>query len=342
MNGDSIIMSCTLCDYKSNKTSNIKRHMIRKHDFQKGMDAAPNDILVAPNVILAAPNDILAAPNVILDNIDGNDDKTCNKCSKCSKVFSRKSAIIKHKEKCKGPINILQCEYCFKEFINRSNKCKHRKICKLNPISDTYDQHVQSITNNIDNSVTNNTNTNNTNNTNNTLNSNTLNNTVNNNYNIITYNPVHTELMPIVPKHIDKIKRMINNSNTQNPKILIKIIRQFIDYSLDLYQNRFVIKNNLRSSYSKVHCGNNNWKHFVDSTIMPQFTNSIVGSFQELIQGSCDMKKHKFMNDYIDEMYSHGQEQYNSEACKDYAKLLEELKLKIYDLTKDIGKPVVM
>lgn len=50
------------------------------------------------------------------------------------------------------------------------------------------------------------------------------------------------------------------------------------------------------------------------------------------------MKNNTFMNDYIDEMYSHGDLKYDTDACKDYTKLLEELKLKIYDLTKDIEK----
>ena len=247
--------------------------------------------------------------------------------------------MVKHREKCKGISSTIQCDYCFKNFLYKSNKYAHHKICKLNPINvDTSqpieaENHIHNVTN-IDNSTNNIIDTINNNNT---INNNTNNNTINNNINIITYNPVYTELIPIVPKHIDKIKRMINHTDTKNSINIMRIIRQFIEYSLDVYQNRFVIKNNLRSSYSKVHCGNNNWKHFVDSTILPQFTNSIVGSFQELIQGTCDMKKHKFMDNYIDEMYSHGDLKYNTEPCKDYARLLEELKLKIYDLTKDIG-----
>ena len=114
------------------------------------------------------------------------------------------------------------------------------------------------------------------------------------------------------------------------------IIRQFVDYSLNVYQNRFVIKNNLRSSYSKVHCGNNNWKHFMDSTILPQFTNSMIGSFQELIPDVCDKNKYKFMYDYVDEMYSHGDLKYDTDACKDYAVLTGEIRLKLYDLAKDM------
>ena len=315
MEPHSKIFNCIHCDYISKWKANIVRHVVRNHSAPKDTDAAPKDTD-------SAPKDTDYINNTIIHDIQ---------CMKCNKVYSRKNIMLKHQEKCEGSNNPLQCEYCSKIFAFRTNKYAHRKICKLHPdICKVVEPNIQHITNNITNS-TNNTN----NNTNNIDNS--INNTLNNTINIITYNPQYTELMPIVPKHIEKIKRMIKTSNTKNSKEIMRIIRQFADYSLALYQNRFVIKNNLRSSYSSVHCGNNNWKHFVDRTIMPQFTNSIVGSFQELIQDACDMKKHQFMNEYIDEMYSHGELKYDTDACKDYAMLLEELKLKIYDLTKDIG-----
>jgi hypothetical protein len=260
-------------------------------------------------------------------NVSHENDETQNlfECDLCFKVFNKQWVLTRHKKKCTGITNSLKCLYCDSVFTTRQAKFKHIKTCNNSPQI----QNINNIhnTSNIDNSTTTNNNINNT--TNNTLNN-------NNTINIITYNPVYTELMPIVPKHIEKIKRLIKHSNTTNSKEIMRIIRQFADYSLDVYQNRYVIKNNLRSSYSKEHCGNNNWKHFVDSTILPQFTNSIVGSFQELIQGSCDINKHKFMDGYIDEMYSHGDLKYDTPACKDYAVLLEEIKLKLYDLTKDM------
>jgi hypothetical protein len=42
------------------------------------------------------------------------------------------------------------------------------------------------------------------------------------------------------------------------------------------------------------------------------------------------------MYDYVDEMYSHGDLKYNTPACKDYAILLDEIRLKIYDIAKDM------
>ena len=307
MSQDSKIINCTRCDYKTNKKYNLTRHMVRIHPQQIVNPVQQNVSHTQQNVSLE--NDI---------------NQHIFECDICYKIFNKQWVLTRHKKKCTGITNSLKCLYCDSVFTTRQAKFKHIKTCNNSPQI----QNINNIhnTSNIDNSTTNN-NINNT--TNNTLNN-------NNTINIITYNPVYTELMPIVPKHIEKINRMIKHSNTTNSKEIMRIIRQFADYSLDVYQNRYVIKNNLRSSYSKVHCGNNNWKHFVDSTILPQFTNSIVGSFQELIQGSSDINKHKFMNDYIDEMYSHGDLKYDTPACKDYAVLLEELKLKLYDLTKDM------
>ena len=314
MSQDSKIITCLCCDYKTNKKYNLTRHMVRIHPQQ-------NVTPLQQNVSMAQQNVSMTQQNVSMDNYIND---APFECELCNKIFNKHWVLIRHKKICNGRIDALTCDYCKKIFGKRASKSRHMKSCINNP-------QIQNITNNITNNIDNSTNT--TNNNNNTTNNNTLNNTIN----VITYNPVYTELMPIVPKHVEKIKRMIKGSNTTNSKEIMRIIRQYADYSLDLYQNRFVIKNNLRSSYSRVHCGNNNWKHFVDSTILPQFTNSVMGSFQELFQESCDVTKHKFMNDYVDEMYSHGELKYDTPACKDYAVLLEELKLKIYDLTKDIG-----
>lgn len=159
--------------------------------------------------------------------------------------------------------------------------------------------------------------------------------TNNNTINVITYKEASTELAPISEKNIDRIKRLMKCRDCKNSRQIMDIIRKYVDYSLDVYQNRFVIKKNLRSSYSKVHYGNNNWKHLMDSVILPQLTNLMVGSFQELIP----KEKYGFMYDYLDEMYSHGDLKYDTDACKDYAQLLNDIRLKLYDLTKDIPFP---
>ena len=257
--------------------------------------------------------------------LDFEENQHLFECDICNKIFNKQWVLTRHKKKCTGITNPLLCVHCNNTFASRQSKYKHIKTCKsINNIHNTT---------NIDNSITNNTTNNNTtNNINNTLNDNK----VTNNINIITYNPIYTQLLPIAEKHIEKIKRLIKHRNCKTSKEIMPIIRQFVDYSLNVYQNRFVIKNNLRSSYSKVHCGNNNWKHFMDSTILPQFTNSMIGSFQELIPDVCDKNKYKFMYDYVDEMYSHGDLKYDTDACKDYSVLTGEIRLKLYDLTKDM------
>ena len=307
MSTDCILISCTECDYNTKWKCNMTRHMLRKHSQQ--------------NVTLPQQNVTLPQQNVTLDN---NENTTLFECNLCNKNFNKQWILNRHIKKCTGITNPLMCIHCNKIFANRHSKSRHIKTCNDTPI--------QNITNNINN-ITNNNNTTN-NNINNTLNN--TNNNITNNINIITYDPLYTQLLPIDSKHIDKIKRLINHRVCKNSKQIMDIIRQYVDYSLNVYQNRFVIKNNLRSSYSKVHCGNNNWKHFMDSVILPKFTNSIIGSFHELIPDVCDKNKYKFMYDYVDEMYSYGDLKHNTDACKDYSNLLDDIRLKLYDLTKDM------
>ena len=318
MSQDSKIINCICCDYKTNKKYNLTRHMVRIHSQQNvtppqqnvtppQQNVTPLQQIVTPpqqNVTPLQQNVTPLQQNItplqqkvwILQQNGSMSEQFVNnnqelevsnefRCKDCYRIFNKQWVLQRHIKICKGIINTLECMYCNHSFASRHSKSRHMKICKEKQYQEENSKikpYIQNITNN--NTTNNNNNTTN----NNTTNNNTLNNTTNNNtllnntINVITYNPVYTELMPIVPKHVEKIKRMIKGSNTTNSKEIMRIIRQYADYSLDLYQNRFVIKNNLRSSYSRVHCGNNNWKHFVDSTILPQFTNSVVGSFQEL------------------------------------------------------------
>jgi len=323
MSQDSKNVKCELCDYTSNKKYNLLRHMERKHAQQNVNPAQQNVTLAQQNVTLAQQNVTLAQQNVTptQQNVtpENLEEQHLFECDICYKIFNKQWILNRHKKKCTGITNSLICGNCNKTFASRHSKCRHSKTCKII-------HNINNTTNNIDNTTINNNNT-----TNNTINNNTI-----NNINILTYNPLHTDLVPITDKNIDKIRRLIKNRDCKSKKYIMEIIRQFTDYSLDVYQNRFVIKNNLRASYSKVHCGNNNWKHFMDSVILPKFTNSIIGSFQELIPDVCDKKKYKFMYDYVDEMFSHGDLKYNSDACKDYAVLSDEIRLKLYDLTKDM------
>ena len=330
-----ILITCTDCDYTSKWRYNISRHMMRKHPQQNVSMPQQNVNPVQQNVNPAQQNVNPVQQNVnpaqqnvnpVQQNVNPVQQNvnpveyTPLECDVCNKIFTKQWLLHRHKKTCNGINDALTCIHCKKIFASRQSKYKHNKTCTSNPT-------IQNITNNIDNSITNINNT-----TNNTLN--TINNNITNN--IITYNPVYTELMPITSKNIDKIQRLIKCRDCTKRNYIMDILRKFIDYSLSIYQNRFVIKNNLRSSYSKVHCGNNNWHHFMDKVILPKITNSIIGSFQELLPDVCNIKKYTFMNEYIDEMYSHGDLKYNSDACKDYTVLQDEIRLKLYDLTKDM------
>ena len=95
--------------------------------------------------------------------------------------------------------------------------------------------------------------------------------------------------------------------------------------------NRYIVKNNLRSPYSKVHFGNNKWKHLMDSKVLPEFTDILLNNLQLI----CDSQKNKFMYNYLDELCSRVEQDKGKTYNKDYALLLNDVKLKFYDLTKD-------
>lgn len=129
-------LCCDHCDYKTNKTFNLNRHMIRNHSVN--------------NVNISANNVSNIAK--IANNI--------NKCDKCDKNFTRNSYLKVHSETCQGKINPLQCIFCNKLFAFRSSKAVHQKNCKAKyiPMNNTNTTNVNNITNNnnCNNNITNN------------------------------------------------------------------------------------------------------------------------------------------------------------------------------------------
>ena len=314
MNEDSKIFKCISCDYTTPKKFNLTRHMVCKHPQQKVDMAQQNVNMAQQNVNMAQQNVNIAQQNV---NIDTNSDNLDEYVCECTKKFSKKWILDRHIKTCSGVADCLVCPNCIKTFSSRQSKSIHMKKCTIK-INNEILQNVQNITNN---------NTTNNNITNNTINNN--NNTIN--INIVTYKSDQTELLPIQSKNIEKIKQRIKHATSKSPKALMAIINQYADYSLDVPNNRYIVKKNLRSPYSKVHCGNNNWRHFMDAKILPEFTDILLNDLQLL----CD--KNKLMYDYLDELCSRVDDGKEDDTNKNYSKILHDIKLKIYDLTKDIN-----
>jgi len=144
---------CSLCDYKTNRNYNLKRHhnaMHLQNELKKN-----NEIKVAENEIKVAENEIKVAENEDIFFI----------CKKCNKKYKTKKSYIKHEEKCIG-INILTCPKCMKTFSSKQHKYDHikRNNCKAKSIIHAVkpDITINGNNNTVNNTINNNTINNNT------------------------------------------------------------------------------------------------------------------------------------------------------------------------------------
>jgi hypothetical protein len=123
--------NCHFCEYKTDKKSNLSRHLIFKHSDQKctyqchfcyccftsqqsltrhverfcpQKSAAPNTNLIAPNTNIFAPN-----TNICVEHI----------CTRCQKDLSTRFNLRRHAS--------LECPICHKTFSTSSSKSRHMK-----------------------------------------------------------------------------------------------------------------------------------------------------------------------------------------------------------------------
>ena len=304
------IYNCSLCLYNTTKKFNFNRHMVSKH--------TNNDI----------KNVIVEGKNVMVDN----------KCTKCGKILSSKKYLQKHLIICKGVSNPLECHLCHKILANRGSKSHHLKKCKGNlsseltsKISSTLsskltNEIISTINNsnvNIDNSINNNNN----NNSNNTLN-NTANIT-----NIIVFDPLNTNGTTLKTDHINMefINKILKSTEQDAVSLYTKKI-------FDNPENRFIKKTNMRSMFSEIHTGGNNWDTCYDKDIYPKIISEICNCLAELITSK--ISNRRILNkiiEYVDYMSENGY--CNNAEIKDviksqYKALLQRTKVIIYNISK--------
>ena len=122
------LYSCSLCDYKTNRNYNLKRHhnaMHLQNNEIKVVENKENNIKIEENIIKIEENIIKIENNIFY-------------CKKCNKKYKTEKSYIKHEEKCNG-LNILACPKCKKIFSNRASKSEHikRNNCKEKIIIET-------------------------------------------------------------------------------------------------------------------------------------------------------------------------------------------------------------
>jgi hypothetical protein len=243
--------------------------------------------------------------------------------------------MIKHKEKCRGVVNRLQCADCLRVCKSSSNLCVHRKTCKVKKekeaqalVTTTIADTCQPCTIQNQNNTINNT-TNTTNITNNTTNNNTL--IQNNTVNLVVFG----EEMALLNDHISKqyVKQLLKN------KDLTELVNKYSVELLKRRENQCVRKTNLRSASSSVYVGNNKWEACLDHEIYPKLMSNIACNLGDIAE-NYNVAVRRTLNIFIEDITCNG-EHGNSEdidECKkvklSYKKLLDSVKHILFNFTK--------
>lgn len=136
------IYKCSICNYVSNKKSNVNRHILNKHKPDSDIESDIESETESESFI--ETKNISETEKTFL-------------CEKCGKKYKTKKHYNNHSKKCIG-IDILTCPKCMKRFSTTSNKSKH--INKNNCVAKSI-IYSNSTINNTNNTNSNNTNSNN-------------------------------------------------------------------------------------------------------------------------------------------------------------------------------------
>ena len=155
-------LTCSYCNYFTNRKFNLNRHEISKHSLEilnniKNDNSIGNTVFSEGNTVFSKGNTVLSKGNTVLSEEETiSDNKNELKCNKCNKIYKTKKYLKNHEEKCKG-IDNLTCPRCMKYFADSSSKSKHikRNTCHAKSIIHARIPNIQNITNNITNIMTN-------------------------------------------------------------------------------------------------------------------------------------------------------------------------------------------
>lgn len=264
-----MIHRCPLCDYITEIKCNMKRHCIRKHNYEyeknninsKKMDE--KTILEGQKTVIMAEKTTLEEENTILD---GENTIIKYKCNKCYKILSSNKSLNIHSKTCKGIKNPLECHICHKVFANSGSKSKHLKKCKENSLQIANSHNTTQIINN-NNNITNN------------YNYGTI-----NNINIVVYKEDESDFFKtdhLENSVLKNILKLIEDTKNDNKKV--KVIENYFRKIFTDPVNRCIKKHNLRAGVSSVHIGENQWITQNDIEIYPKLTNNIAQGFSDLI-----------------------------------------------------------
>ena len=170
---------------------------------------------------------------------------------------------------------------------------------------------------------------------NNCIINNTINNTINNN--IIVFDPINVNGTTLKTDHInlDFISKLLK---IKEKDVLTLYTKKLFDNP----DNRCIKKTNLRSMFSEIHIGQNQWDICYDIDIYPKFISEISNCLCELVTSKVSNKKiiNKLIEflDYMAEEGHCNQEDISEEIKKEYKSQIQKTKAIVYNISKYIDE----
>lgn len=212
-------------------------------------------------------------------------------CNKCCKILTSKKGFDNHVMNCDG-VHPLECRYCKKIFSSKQSKYQHCKRCSLRVQDNPNDtsNHIDNLTN--ETSKPNHILTNNINGDNNTTNSHcTINHITNNNSFVIKLEQKSDKQTNFQTEEItsDKFLECLFDARSQK-QYHLDVLSDFCDMVFSIPRNRCVKKDSLKTSYSKIHLGNNNWRIVSDRNLYEKLLMDITKTFMKKLDEFDDIK----------------------------------------------------
>uniref|UniRef100_A0A6C0CGI6 C2H2-type domain-containing protein n=1 Tax=viral metagenome TaxID=1070528 RepID=A0A6C0CGI6_9ZZZZ len=173
---------CALCEYKTLRKYDLKRHhnVIHILKAHKNKDKGKHIQIEGKHIQIEGKHIQIEGKHIQIEgkhiqiegkhiqlegkHIQSNENQIDKKeftCYKCEKKYKTKKYLVEHEKKCNG-LNILTCPKCMKTFSNTSNKSAHIKKnnCKAKSIIHAVNTETKTINiegnNNTINNITNN------------------------------------------------------------------------------------------------------------------------------------------------------------------------------------------
>jgi hypothetical protein len=142
------------------------------------------------------------------------------------------------------------------------------------------------------------------------------------------------------------IDDFISNKNFENKiKNILKLPDNYsivANYNKELFsikENQCIKKTNLKSQHSQVHIGDNIWESRLDKEVYPKMVSCLANDLCMLLHDKKKCERIKILEDFlssiIDNGYINDDMEKQKEMLNNFKNLVSNLKLLIYDITKN-------